>query len=618
MGEWGMRADGTPKGQGYFGTLQRPDGKVSTELSIGVNFDGKEVDIPALVPTLSQDEIKYLLNNGKPTKAIVQKAVSHARNRMSQNKNVFAQEGEQMEELSPAVRQFTNNPAMAAITAPAENVRQFTDNLDDKEHPEDWEYLPNISQRNDPDTIKATGGDRAEAAVGGYGYSGDPAAMGDAIDFAKRMEDTYAESIAREKAEKQKIIDSEPEEYDIPVFIESFIETHFGGKDPRTMNPQRMALAQYAQEERALFESTTGLQWGYAPNRQQAAAFKQARQNRKSELFNMFKADIENMNKMLAGGIQALKDKQDYEEDVRKEATRKKELEESRVESKRRYEEGKEGKAKGKPTEYDKKRQALVDRYGPNSLEVMNFELGIKAGKEGKTSKLDELKKAYPNVDDQTLMRIAAKTIKVVSDPVSGNTTLVDIGTGETIPMTEKGVKPTKPAKIEPPKQTIWQLSGLATGPVSTGLAAGSVATGLVGAPVAEKTLFARQFVEAAQNDLIRSLSINPRFPATEIKRLQKEINLSPAILDNPKMMQQRIKAIDTYLRWRLKKEIKTSQNVQMPKNSRQNALSAANDIKAFLTILGAPQGPKVGTIKKGYRFKGGNPADKNSWEKVK
>ena len=26
---------------------------------------------------------------------------------------------------------------------------------------------------------------------------------------------------------------------------------------------------------------------------------------------------------------------------------------------------------------------------------------------------------------------------------------------------------------------------------------------------------------------------------------------------------------------------------------------------------------PKVGEIRKGYRFKGGNPADKNSWEKV-
>jgi hypothetical protein len=27
--------------------------------------------------------------------------------------------------------------------------------------------------------------------------------------------------------------------------------------------------------------------------------------------------------------------------------------------------------------------------------------------------------------------------------------------------------------------------------------------------------------------------------------------------------------------------------------------------------------GPKAGEVKDGYRFKGGNPADKNNWQKV-
>jgi hypothetical protein len=29
-------------------------------------------------------------------------------------------------------------------------------------------------------------------------------------------------------------------------------------------------------------------------------------------------------------------------------------------------------------------------------------------------------------------------------------------------------------------------------------------------------------------------------------------------------------------------------------------------------------KGPAVGTVQQGYRFKGGNPSDKNNWEKVK
>lgn len=32
----------------------------------------------------------------------------------------------------------------------------------------------------------------------------------------------------------------------------------------------------------------------------------------------------------------------------------------------------------------------------------------------------------------------------------------------------------------------------------------------------------------------------------------------------------------------------------------------------------GGDSGPAVGTVDSGYRFKGGNPSDKNNWEKVK
>ena len=86
---YGQRADGTHKGPGFMGELKRPDGNISTELSIGVEFDGKQHEIPMLVPTLTKKEIDHLLEDGEPTEAIVDKAVAHARKRMKEGKSPF-------------------------------------------------------------------------------------------------------------------------------------------------------------------------------------------------------------------------------------------------------------------------------------------------------------------------------------------------------------------------------------------------------------------------------------------------------------------------------------------------------------------------------------------------
>lgn len=90
VADYGMRLDNTRKQNGYFGPLMGPSGIPSTELSIGVNFDGKEQLIPSLVPTLNGEEVKYLLSGADPTKEIVDKAVSFARQRMAYGLSPFA------------------------------------------------------------------------------------------------------------------------------------------------------------------------------------------------------------------------------------------------------------------------------------------------------------------------------------------------------------------------------------------------------------------------------------------------------------------------------------------------------------------------------------------------
>jgi len=87
--KYGFRLDGSPKGTGFLGELKRPDGKISTELSIGVELDGQEVQVPSLVPTLNETEISHLLSGKKPTKTIINKAVQHARDRINEGKSHF-------------------------------------------------------------------------------------------------------------------------------------------------------------------------------------------------------------------------------------------------------------------------------------------------------------------------------------------------------------------------------------------------------------------------------------------------------------------------------------------------------------------------------------------------
>lgn len=86
-----IRPDGTTKGPGFLGTLKRPDGTVSSELSVTVNMNGEDVLLPTLVPTLTQQEVDFLLAGNKPTKSIMDKAIEHAIKRIKQGKSPFAE-----------------------------------------------------------------------------------------------------------------------------------------------------------------------------------------------------------------------------------------------------------------------------------------------------------------------------------------------------------------------------------------------------------------------------------------------------------------------------------------------------------------------------------------------
>lgn len=128
---YGDRPDKTKKGLGYFGELERPDGTgVMTEYSIGVPINGKEMDVPTLVPTLTPDEIRLILHmqdGDDMPRSIVHKAIDHAHQRLSEGKPIFATE----EDLYAhgGIVDVLHNDAIEQI------MKAFMDSMADDEEP---------------------------------------------------------------------------------------------------------------------------------------------------------------------------------------------------------------------------------------------------------------------------------------------------------------------------------------------------------------------------------------------------------------------------------------------------------------------------------------------------
>ncbi len=96
------RADGSKKSaRGYLGPVENlVQGGTMTEVSIGVEINGEEMQVPAMVPTLTQEEIDTLANmqlegNAKEIpQSIKDKAIAHAEKRLAAGKSVFYVDGE--------------------------------------------------------------------------------------------------------------------------------------------------------------------------------------------------------------------------------------------------------------------------------------------------------------------------------------------------------------------------------------------------------------------------------------------------------------------------------------------------------------------------------------------
>ncbi len=95
-GKDSLRPDGTKKDVGFLGVLKEAGGKDVTEFSISTDLkqNGRIIDFPTMVPTLTETEIDTMLNDIIPNNkeipdSIVRKAEDHARKRIAEGKSVF-------------------------------------------------------------------------------------------------------------------------------------------------------------------------------------------------------------------------------------------------------------------------------------------------------------------------------------------------------------------------------------------------------------------------------------------------------------------------------------------------------------------------------------------------
>jgi len=90
---YGTRADGSPKGVGYFGEIPGRGG-VMTELGANSEMGGKDVHYPLINPGLNRAQIDHLASGGKPDDAIYDASEAFAKLRIAQGKSPFAGRGE--------------------------------------------------------------------------------------------------------------------------------------------------------------------------------------------------------------------------------------------------------------------------------------------------------------------------------------------------------------------------------------------------------------------------------------------------------------------------------------------------------------------------------------------
>jgi hypothetical protein len=203
--------------------------------------------------------------------------------------------------------------------------------------------------------------------------------------------------------------------------------------------------------------------------------------------------------------------------------------------------------------------------------------------------KIATIKQANPNISDEDAAAIASGSVRVVSNPITGETQLLNLTTGQSTQITGQSASDVD-FDVAVPEETLFSRAGDFTGFVEATKRKAQGITGQVGLDVAtEESLGAAQDFETAQNELVRAFRESSRYAASEAAALKKELDISLSPFKDPKSAEAKLRSIDKSLARRYENEVATFRDTTFPPSDRQDARMRAKAIAEFRANLGVP-----------------------------
>jgi hypothetical protein len=238
-----------------------------------------------------------------------------------------------------------------------------------------------------------------------------------------------------------------------------------------------------------------------------------------------------------------------------------------------------------------------------NMIESMQPEAGVSSSEA--EQEIQRVMAANPDISYTDAVNIKEGITKVVTDPVTNRAFLVNLATNEQRPWRSSEVTDAATsaalspgADADPSSLNLYQIAENTTGIVPALAAAAQRFTGQIGIDVADPVLLENiQTFKTAQSDIRRSMRTAPKFLASEMAMLDKELDISPDAFKDPVTLLAQLRSVDKSIRNRLRGIAESINDPRLPADEVAAGLRLQKDLINFLRNLGVPQGEESAEV---------------------